>query len=686
MPELNHKSLRIAILGASSQVGCSVAFYIRHFTPHEPICFIRSQYSAVFFEMANIKMVCIDTNDKQVLKNELKEVDVVLDFTLPAAEGFEMLKIIKQNIDKIISATPTHAVFIYMSSIMAYGMPSGNKRLRSYIFPRALYGFIKRRAERNVKFSGIKYNVPVYNFRLGQVHGFMQSVSESFTDKLSSVKVAYLNGEKTDLTNTIFISSLTEAIIACGFKQIKPSTYTLISFPQWTLYELYNFYLNRFSLQTNIIYQPKLIDKKNLIKKLFFKKIKQYRAFIETYILTKLSGTSIFLKGKYRVVEISAEINEDEISYIDHNLIGTPTLPVIKNLNCSYSEIFEKEQAMEKLYTILLTKHTSTVKQATPSFNKIINTINADTRSAPLLSVVIPTYKRTDSLERVLDLLKAQDNIVLEIIVVDQNKPGYFNEALNTKLNEVIHIVQHIPNVSLARNTGFKRSTAPYILFLDDDLIPEPNFCRKGLDIFKQYPLIKSFVPLVYSSEGKGFSFSDARKKLIKFYQHDILVFSITDAISAAVFFERSYFQATGGFDIHLFDFAKAAEDMELFLRMRQRSMTLWFVSFVEIFHDEKVPGGCELRTADYWISRRKNVRAMAYRLRSHNKKAGSFSFINLIQISRSFVINRQVLKSGIKNIFKEFIVLANSIKQSKNFYVKHMHIYHNSPITFIED
>ena len=161
-------------------------------------------------------------------------------------------------------------------------------------------------------------------------------------------------------------------------------------------------------------------------------------------------------------------------------------------------------------------------------------------------------------------------------------------------------------------------------------------------------------------------------EKLIRFYQQDTSVFSITDSISAAVFFERSYFKLSGGFDVHLFEFAKSSEDMELFLRMIQRNMTLWFVPFVEIFHDEKVPGGCELRTADYWISRRKNVRAMAYRLRSHNKAAGNFSFRNLIQISRSFVINKQVLKSGIRNIFKEFIILANSIKESQKFYVTH--------------
>src|SRR5438045_5784245 len=143
----------------------------------------------------------------------------------------------------------------------------------------------------------------------------MQSVIESFVDKLSSVRVAYLDGKKTDLTNTIIISSLAEAIIACVSKQIKPSTYTLISYPQWTLYELYNYYLNRFSISTDIIYRPKRNHERNVIKKIFFRKIKQYRAFIETYILTKLSGASISLKGKYRMLEIQAEINENQISY-----------------------------------------------------------------------------------------------------------------------------------------------------------------------------------------------------------------------------------------------------------------------------------------------------------------------------------------------------------------------------------
>jgi Predicted glycosyltransferases len=305
-------------------------------------------------------------------------------------------------------------------------------------------------------------------------------------------------------------------------------------------------------------------------------------------------------------------------------------------------------------------------------------------KKMPDLSVIIPTYKRDESLERLLERLQSQENIILEVIVVDQNKPGFFNEALNKRLEQVIHIRQESPNTSLARNTGFKISKASHILFLDDDLMPEPEFCRKALDVFKKYPSIQSFIPLVYSYEGKEIALSDAKRKMIKSVTPDKSIFTITDAMSAAVFFERSYFKMSGGFDTYLFEFAQSAEDIEFFLRMRMRNMRLWFIPFVEIFHDEKVAGGCELRTAGYWVSRRKNIRGMAYRLRSHNHSAGNLSFKNFVQILRSFVINKAVLKSGLKNIKTELKLLFRSVKESQKFYVDHQHKY--SSFNFIED
>ena len=58
------------------------------------------------------------------------------------------------------------------------------------------------------------------------------------------------------------------------------------------------------------------------------------------------------------------------------------------------------------------------------------------------------------------------------------------------------------------------------------------------------------------------------------------------------LFFLRvNIFELTGGFDIHLFAFAKASEDVELFLRMQQRKLVLWFVSFWKSFMMKQQPG-----------------------------------------------------------------------------------------------
>lgn len=302
----------------------------------------------------------------------------------------------------------------------------------------------------------------------------------------------------------------------------------------------------------------------------------------------------------------------------------------------------------------------------------------------PQLSVIIPTYKRSDSLEKLIDCLNEQKNVLLEIIIVDQNKAGFFTGSLALKLSKLIHLKQSCPNASLARNTGFKKANAPYILFLDDDLVPDTSFCFNGISVFLKFPLIKSFIPLVFSEEGKKLAYNNSKRKFLKYYPENHEIFSITDSMSAAVFFERTYFFLTGGFDVHLFDFAKTSEDHEFFLRMKRKKMLLWFVPFVEIFHDDKIAGGCELRTSGYWETRKKCIRAMAYRHRIHKSPPGNLSISDLIQLVHSSVLNKKVISSGILNIVKEINLLLDSIKQSRYFFIEHKKQYSTTSVGFI--
>lgn len=95
----------------------------------------------------------------------------------------------------------------------------------------------------------------------------------------------------------------------------------------------------------------------------------------------------------------------------------------------------------------------------------------------PLVSVIIPTYHRCDTLPRAIDSVLKQNYDNVEIIVVDDNDPlsEYRLETEKVMLSYISHdnvkYIQHEKNKngSAARNTGFKNSKGDYIMFLDDD-------------------------------------------------------------------------------------------------------------------------------------------------------------------------------------------------------------------------
>jgi GT2 family glycosyltransferase len=291
------------------------------------------------------------------------------------------------------------------------------------------------------------------------------------------------------------------------------------------------------------------------------------------------------------------------------------------------------------------------------------------------LSIIIPTYKRKDSLIRLLNALLEQTDVVPEIIVVDQNAAEFLAGALPAATN-IKRLLLEKPNASDARNQGFRQSTGEFILFIDDDLLPAADFCRKGMAIFATYPAIGCFSPLVYNDQGRELALQQAASKLIGRLDANPEIFSITDTISAALFCRRPYFNQTGGFDPMLFDFAKTAEDQEFFLRMRKKTLELYFVPSVEVFHDETVPGGCDLRTTQYWITREKCMRSWAYRYRIHHALPGRLSLGDILRLSRSGFLNREGLGSGPVMIFRQIRLMVKAIRSSRQYLKNKLALY----------
>ena len=86
-----------------------------------------------------------------------------------------------------------------------------------------------------------------------------------------------------------------------------------------------------------------------------------------------------------------------------------------------------------------------------------------------LVSVVIPTYKRSDTLSRAIESALNQTYQKIEVIIVDDNEKGSLEskkvqEVLQKYNNRVMYInpEKHI-NGAVARNYGIKKANGDYI-------------------------------------------------------------------------------------------------------------------------------------------------------------------------------------------------------------------------------
>lgn len=94
-----------------------------------------------------------------------------------------------------------------------------------------------------------------------------------------------------------------------------------------------------------------------------------------------------------------------------------------------------------------------------------------------LVSVIIPTYKRSEKLTRAIHSVLAQTYENLEVLVVNDNEPeDEYTAQLKAQVKQYDHdtrfrlVMQkkHI-NGAVARNVGIRQAKGEYIAFLDDD-------------------------------------------------------------------------------------------------------------------------------------------------------------------------------------------------------------------------
>lgn len=109
----------------------------------------------------------------------------------------------------------------------------------------------------------------------------------------------------------------------------------------------------------------------------------------------------------------------------------------------------------------------------------------------PLVSVIIPTYNRRDTIVDAIKSIIKQDYRPLEIIVIDDGSFDNTKEIIKNINIEasnltLIYIYQENQGVSSARNRGIKESKGIYISFLDSDDILLPRKISRQVKKMRQ--------------------------------------------------------------------------------------------------------------------------------------------------------------------------------------------------------
>ncbi|WP_261525494.1 glycosyltransferase family 2 protein [Burkholderia multivorans] len=205
-----------------------------------------------------------------------------------------------------------------------------------------------------------------------------------------------------------------------------------------------------------------------------------------------------------------------------------------------------------------------------------------DTQLPPVVSVVVPTYRRPDLLERCLDALSVQvfDPTTYEIIVVDDDPAGSARpvvDACRARMTDVPAIrylsAPDTQGPAGARNVGWRSARGALIAFTDDDTIPDPTWLRHGAAALLAEP----------SAAAAAGRIEVPLRPRPTDYERDAAGLAHAEFATANCFVRRAALERVGGFDER---FTRAwREDADLMFALREHAGPIVEVEDARIVH-----------------------------------------------------------------------------------------------------
>ncbi len=206
----------------------------------------------------------------------------------------------------------------------------------------------------------------------------------------------------------------------------------------------------------------------------------------------------------------------------------------------------------------------------------------------PRLSVIIPTYGRREEPARLLDSLAAGDFTDCEVILVDQNPPGYLEEVVargRSLFMDFQHLRLERPGLAAAKNAGAAQAVGEVICFPDDDAEFRPGTIAAALEELDRLPACAAVFGKTVDRDG--------RDSVIKFDREagEIIRTRLQGRFVEATMFIRREVFAQVRFDesFGIGTFYGAEEGYDLVLRLLEAGARLRYNPEIVFYHPQKI-------------------------------------------------------------------------------------------------
>jgi GT2 family glycosyltransferase len=210
------------------------------------------------------------------------------------------------------------------------------------------------------------------------------------------------------------------------------------------------------------------------------------------------------------------------------------------------------------------------------------------------LSVIIPSFMREKILWDTLRALRPQIREGDEVLVIDQNEPPLrAPDGLAGPWLKLIRLDR--PSLTRARNLGLERAASPLVVFLDDDIVPDPALLDRFRQAAEAHPGC-ILTGLIDQEDKPGDIPSPGRVDLDS---GDIRTNFSRPVTGEIPFFPGGLFLIPKSslpgrpWFCPAFRGASQGEEIDFSLRVRKRGIRIYSDPSIRIYHLKAVEGGC---------------------------------------------------------------------------------------------